>query len=96
MLSLTQRQTSLVLLAAGAAILITCVAHAKESAAIVDKDLAIWVDKQVQARQPSADDRRFDQIGWVKDILEARRLSKEYNRPVFLFTHDGRMNIGRC
>jgi len=96
MLSLTQRQASMVLLAAGAAILFTCFAHARESAAVADKDLASWVDKQVQARQPSANDRRFDQIGWVKDILEARRLSTERNRPLFLFTHDGRMNIGRC
>jgi hypothetical protein len=86
----------MVLLAAGGAILLTCFAHARDSATVADKDLASWVDKQVQARQPSSDDRRFDQIGWVKDILEARRLSKEHNRPLFLFTHDGRMNIGRC
>jgi hypothetical protein len=86
----------MVLLAAGGAILLTCFAHARESATVADKDLASWVDKQVQAREPSAGDRRFDQIGWVKDILEACRLSKEQNRPVFLFTHDGRMNIGRC
>ena len=30
----------------------------------------------------------------MRKILE--RLAKENNRPVFLFTHDGRMNIGRC
>ena len=44
----------------------------------------------------NAQKKRFDEIGWAKDIREAEKLAKENNRPVFLFTHDGRMNIGRC
>ena len=36
------------------------------------------------------------QIGWVKDIREALHLARENRRPVFLFTHDGHMAIGRC
>ena len=63
---------------------------------VADADLAAWVDGRVQERQPAAEDRRFDEIGWVKDIREAERLAKEHTRPVFLFTHDGRMNVGRC
>ena len=63
---------------------------------IQDKEVAAWVAKRVEAWQPTADERRFDQIGWVKDVREALRLAKEHNRPVFLFTHDGRMAIGRC
>jgi hypothetical protein len=58
-------------------------------------DLA-WVEKRVQEWQPTASERRFDEIGWAADIREARRLAREHNRPVFLFTHDGRMNLGRC
>ena len=44
----------------------------------------------------SAKERRIDEIGWAKDIREAERLARENNRPVFLFTHDGRINTGRC
>jgi hypothetical protein len=39
---------------------------------------------------------RFDEIGWVTDIRTALRLGKEYNRPIFLYTGDGRINTGRC
>ena len=63
---------------------------------IADADVAAWVDRRVQAWQPTAAERRFDEIAWVKDIREAERLAKQHQRPVFLFTHDGRMAIGRC
>jgi hypothetical protein len=64
--------------------------------AVTDANLLSWVDAQVAERMPSAEERRFDEIGWAKDIRDALRLAKEHNRPVFLFTHDGRMNLGRC
>jgi len=54
------------------------------------------VQRRVAELQPKAEEKRFDEIGWARDIREARRLAREHNRPVFLFTHDGRMNIGRC
>ena len=59
-------------------------------------DPGAWVDERVREWQPSAAERRFDEIGWAKDIREARRLSAKTGRPVFLFTHDGRMATGRC
>ena len=55
-----------------------------------------WVQKRVQEAQPTKAERKFDQVGWAKDILDAERLAKIHNRPVFLFTHDGRVNWGRC
>ena len=55
-----------------------------------------WIEQRVQALQPTTKERRIDEIGWAKDIREAERLAKLHQRPVFLFTHDGRMNIGRC
>jgi len=61
-----------------------------------DADLPAWVEKTVIERQPTAAERRFDEIGWLTDIREAIRLAKEHKRPVMLFTHDGRMAIGRC
>ena len=59
-------------------------------------DPAAWVTKRVRQWQPTPEERRFDEIGWAVDILEARRLAKEHRRPVFLFTHDGHMAVGRC
>ena len=54
------------------------------------------VQERVAQLQPRTEEKRFDEIGWAKDIRDALRLAKQHNRPVFLFTHDGRMNIGRC
>lgn len=54
------------------------------------------VEKRIAELQPTASEKRFDEIGWAQDIRHAKRLAKERNRPVFMFTHDGRMNLGRC
>jgi hypothetical protein len=63
---------------------------------ISDAEVAAWVNQRVQAWQPTAAERRFDEIAWVKDIRTAERLAGQHQRPVFLFTHDGHMAIGRC
>lgn len=55
-----------------------------------------WVTQRVQELQPTSKEKRFDEIGWASDIRDAKRLAREHQRPVFLFTHDGRINIGRC
>jgi len=55
-----------------------------------------WIDQRVQQLQPQAKEKRFDEVGWARDIRSAIKLAGEHQRPVFLFTHDGRMNIGRC
>jgi hypothetical protein len=54
------------------------------------------IDERVAALQLTADERRVDRIGWAPDIRSAIRLSREHDRPVFLFTMDGRFSIGRC
>lgn len=54
------------------------------------------IEERVQQLQPTAEVRRFDEIGWARDIRDGMRLAQESGRPLFLFTHDGRMNIGRC
>jgi hypothetical protein len=54
------------------------------------------VDRRIDSWQPLKEERRFDEIAWVADIREALKLAKQHRRPVFLFTHDGRMAIGRC
>ena len=60
------------------------------------RQLVEEVDRRVEAWQTTAEERRFDEIGWADDIREAIRLGKANHRPVFLFTHDGHMNVGRC
>jgi len=55
-----------------------------------------WVRKRAQELEPTAKERRLDEIGWAGSIREAERLAKQNKRPVFLFTHDGRINTGRC
>ncbi len=54
------------------------------------------VDRRVADWQPTAEEKRFDQIGWSTSLIEAEKLAREHQRPIFLFTHDGRMNVGRC
>ena len=55
-----------------------------------------WVSKRVDEWQPKPSERKFDRIGWLTDIRAGLELAKKHNRPLFLFTHDGRMAIGRC
>ena len=55
-----------------------------------------WIEQRVQELQPLPEEKRFDEIGWARDIRAAKKLAQKHNRPVFLFTHDGRINIGRC
>lgn len=65
------------------------------TALAADLDVAA-IQKRIAELQPKPAEKRFDEIGWATDIRAARRLAQEHGRPVFLFTHDGRMNIGRC
>jgi hypothetical protein len=71
-------------------------AGAPEKPAVSDEEVVAWVAKQVEERQPSAEEKRFDEVGWAKDLRTALKLAMEHNRPVFLFTMDGRINTGRC
>src|SRR5262249_60506271 len=36
-----------------------------DAPAVADGEVVAWVAKRVEERQPSAQDRRFDQIGWA-------------------------------
>ena len=73
-----------------------CLAAFAHGGAVPDDEVAAWVAKRVEERQPSARDRRFDKVGWARDLRTAIRLGKEHGRPIFLFTMDGRINTGRC
>ena len=62
---------------------------------VLFEDLS-WIEKRIDEWQPKPSERKFDQIGWLRDIRSALELGKKHDRPIFLFTHDGRMAIGRC
>lgn len=59
-------------------------------------------DKLVEAvetkvrEMPSRDEKRFDEIGWAPSILAAEALARKTNRPMFLFTYNGKIDTGRC
>ncbi|HET6382414.1 MAG TPA: hypothetical protein VFJ58_03400 [Armatimonadota bacterium] len=54
------------------------------------------VARQIQEWKPSAEERIFDTIGWARNLIDAEKLARASQRPVFLFTYDGQMAIGRC
>ena len=53
------------------------------------------IDQRIEAWQPTDEERRVDEIGWAEDIRAALKLGKEHERPIFVFTHDGRLGVGR-
>jgi hypothetical protein len=61
-----------------------------------DDKLVVSVEKKVREIQPSRDEKRFDEIGWAPSILAAEALAKKTNRPMFLFTYNGKIETGRC
>lgn len=73
-----------------------CATGADGGQAISDAKVIPWVEKTIAERQPTANDKLFDRIGWVVDIRTAIQLGKEHQRPIFLYTGDGRINTGRC
>jgi hypothetical protein len=61
-----------------------------------DEQLQEFVAKRTSDWWPTAEEKRFDEIGWAADLRDARRLARAHDRPIFLFTMDGRVNTGRC
>jgi RNA polymerase sigma-70 factor (ECF subfamily) len=83
---------------------------AMAAAAIVSTAAALWwgnvpedprppefsrIDEKVRDWQPRPEERRFDEIGWAKDLSQALRLAAENDRPVLVVAHVGRLNVGR-
>jgi hypothetical protein len=87
---------SLRFLAIAGVLLATAATLRSAEPAISDKDLLDRVDARLAEWWLKPDEQRFDQIGWAPDVRTARRLAAEANRPLFLFTMDGRVNTGRC
>lgn len=69
---------------------------ALEATGAADEDVAAWVSNKVKSLQPTPSEKRFDEIGWVRSIVQAEKLARQHNRPVFLFTFNGSIETGRC
>jgi hypothetical protein len=54
-----------------------------------------WIKQRLE-RIKTSEPSDWKKIPWVASLVEARRLGKQENRPVFLFTHDGNIETGRC
>jgi hypothetical protein len=60
--------------------------------AATDVDL---LNRRLAELQPTAAERKIDQIGWAPDLLTAVGLSKKHGRPLFVLFHDGDLATGR-
>ena len=54
-----------------------------------------WVLARVQKIKAS-DTTGWSRIPWTASLMAARQASVKENQPVFLFTHDGNIETGRC
>lgn len=54
-----------------------------------------WAIRQIGLIKES-DTTDWQRIPWAASLLDAERAAKAENRPVFLFTHDGNLDTGRC
>ena len=54
-----------------------------------------WVQRRIQQIK-DAEPTAWRRIPWTASLLDARRASQKESRPVFLFTHDGNIDTGRC
>ncbi len=60
-----------------------------------EESIKTQVDLRVRAWQPTSAERRVDEIAWAPDLCAALRQGQESGRPIFVFTHDGRLGVGR-
>ena len=70
-------------------------AGAVGSVVLAQKHDEAWVTRRVQEVRQS-DTTGWQGIPWVASLIEARRLSRQEQRPIFLFTLDGNLETGRC
>ncbi len=68
----------------------------EEPRPVPDGKLVSFADSKVKKVQPTRSERRIDEIGWAPSLTAAKLFAATEKRPVFLFTHDGKMETGRC
>ena len=70
------------------ALLVTSYASLPCAAETAD-EFSAMVGRRIRDWQPTKDERLLDQVGWASDLMEARRLAKKHERPLFVFTYSG-------
>ena len=56
---------------------------------------AASIQKRIDAIKGS-DNNAWRKIPWFSSLLAARRAGEREKHPLFLFTHDGNIDTGRC
>src|SRR5260370_42340250 len=79
----------------GGTLLFASPSRGDDPAPVADKDVTSYVDRRVEEWQPTTDEKRFDEIGWGTGLLQTEELARKHERPLFLFTHDGKMPLAR-
>jgi hypothetical protein len=59
-----------------------------------DRD-ADWIARQIAQIKPTGP-AEVSRIAWATSLNEARRISRNEGRPIFLFSFDGNLATGRC
>jgi hypothetical protein len=54
-----------------------------------------WVIKRIREIRESDTDA-WRKIPWTNTLLDAARLAAKEERPMFLFSHEGNLDTGRC
>jgi hypothetical protein len=54
-----------------------------------------WVTKRVREIRES-DTEEWRKIPWSASLLDAAKLARDEQRLMFLFSHDGNIDTGRC
>ncbi|HTU17743.1 MAG TPA: hypothetical protein VMG10_06730 [Gemmataceae bacterium] len=76
----------------GSVFLSVVLAVTAASAAVGDEAA---IRKQIE-RIKESDTNAWRKIPWTSSLLAGRRVSEREKRPMFLFTHDGNIETGRC
>ncbi len=53
------------------------------------------ISKRIDAIKGS-DTNAWRKIPWTSSLMPARRIGEREKQPLFLFTHDGNIETGRC
>ena len=76
----------------GSVLALAALAGLTVSAAWRDAEL---IQKRIEAIKDS-DNNAWRKIPWAPSLLAARRAGEREKHPLFLFTHDGNIDTGRC
>jgi hypothetical protein len=63
-------------------------------AAAAERD-ETWIAQRIEQIKNS-DTNAWRKIPWMSSLLTARRAGEREKQPIFLFTHDGNIETGRC